>query len=130
MAAVEETKAAEVADQQVEVSRPGGYQGEYHGGYHRGYHGVYGHRYGRSVSVEVQVADMEERELRQAIYHGHDGVRGGYRGNDRRHYDISVIDDFVGQESHYDPYGKHFGGHHRYNEYPRYGRYRHRLDFH
>merc|ERR1711911_53601 len=89
-AIAEETKVAEVTDQQVEAARYGGYGG-------------YGYRYGRSVD-----ADTEGQEHYYGAYYGHPGYYGhGYR------YGRSVAADTEGQESHYGGYyGRGYG--HRY----------------
>merc|ERR1711911_280768 len=80
-AIAEETKVAEVTDQQVEAARYGGYGG-------------YGYRYGRSVA-----ADTEGQEHYYGAYYGHPGYYGhGYR------YGRSVAADTEGQESYYGGY--------------------------
>merc|ERR1711911_351066 len=115
-AIAEETKVAEVTDQQVEAARYGGYGGygyrygrsvaadtegqeHYYGAYygHPGYYG-HGYRYGRSVA-----ADTEGQESHYGGYYG--------RGNGHR-YGRSVADDTQGQESHYGGYYPRYGGYH------------------
>ena len=96
----EETKVAEVTDQQVAAS---GYFGYGHHGLGYGHHGGY---YGHPGS-----------------YYGH-GYGHGHR------YGRSVSDDVHGQESYYGPYGGNhayvyrYGGYPHYGGYPRYGGYR------
>merc|ERR1719164_122202 len=96
----EETKVAEVTDQQVEAARYGGYGGygyrygrsvaadtEGQESHYGGYYGRgYGHRYGRSVAADTD---------------GQESYYGGYYG---RRYGRSVADDTQGQESHYGGY--------------------------
>merc|ERR1712071_373356 len=93
-AMAEETKVAEVTDQQVAAS---GYFGYGHHGLCYGHHGGY---YGHTGS-----------------YYGH-GYGHGHR------YGRSVSDDVQGQESYYGPYGGNHGYVYRYGGYPRYGGYR------
>ena len=87
-AIAEETKIAEVTDQQVEAARYGGY------------HGGYGYRYGRSVA-----ADTEGQENYYGAYYG--------RGYGHR-YGRSVADDTHGQESYYGGYYPRYGGYYHH----------------
>merc|ERR1712191_25403 len=99
-AMAEETKVAEVTDQQVAAS---GYFGYGHHGLGYGHHGGY---YGHPGS-----------------YYGH-GYGHGHR------YGRSVSDDVQGQESYYGPYGGNHGYVYRYGGYPRYGGYRYGHYYH
>ena len=107
----EETKVAEVTDQQVAAS---GYFGYGHlGGYHG--HGLgYGHHGG---------------------YYGHPGSYYGHGYGHGHRYGRSVSDDVQGQESHsgsYVRYNDVYGGYgySNYGYYPRYGGYRYGHYYH
>merc|ERR1711872_1179714 len=105
-AVAEETKVAEVTDQQVEASRYG-YYGGYHGGYGHGY--GHGYRYGRSV------ADVEGQESHYGGYHGGYGHGYGHVYGHGHRYGRSIAD-VEGQESHYGGYYPRYGGY-RYGHY-------------
>jgi len=96
-----EVKATEVTDLEVKAIRYDGY----YAGFRRHPRGYYEYprpspRCGRSATDDIQIAEMEGKELHLAVYHGYGGVRGGHRGYDHHDYGLPIIDDFMPQENY------------------------------